>query len=131
MSALAENVGSVGYRCEVTAHAVDPFDYFPEQVLPPKATPAAIREALIDEERVEFERAYRDAVSNAGKTWDLNPVFDVLRNYHRIACMTRANGVADHRRMLAKAEEIARTGENPNGRSEGELMALINKRLGR
>jgi hypothetical protein len=115
----------------MTADAVGSFDDFPAQVLPPKATPAAIREALIDEERVEFERDYRDAVSKAGKTWDLSPVFDVLRNYHRIACITRLNGASSHRRMLAQAEEIARTGKNPDGRSEEQLMALINKRLGR
>lgn len=131
MSALAENVGSFGYRVRVTADAADPFDSFPAQVLPPKATPAAIREALIDNERAEFERDYHEAVRNATKTWDLNPVFDVLRNYHRIACITRLNGVAAHRRMLAKADEIARTGKNPDGRSEEELMARINKRLGR
>jgi hypothetical protein len=95
--------------------AVNPFDVSPVPVLPPETTPAAIRDALIDEERAEFERAYRDAITEAAQTMDLTRVLDVLRNYHRIAWLTQRQGPAAHRRMLDKAAAILQTGTNPDG----------------
>jgi hypothetical protein len=41
----------------------NPFEDSPVPALPPDASPAAIRDALIDEERAEFERAYRQALA--------------------------------------------------------------------
>lgn len=115
----------------VTAAAVNPFDASPVPVLPPETTPAAIRDALIDEERVEFERAYREALAEAAETLDLTSVLDVLRNYHRIAWLTQRQGPQAHRRMLDKAAEILRTGQNPDAVSIEDVKALISKRLGR
>src|SRR5215470_9685620 len=98
--------------------------------LPPDTTPAAIRDALIDEERAEFERVYRDAMIEAARTLDLTRVLNVLRNYHRIAWLTQRQGRQAHRRMLDKAAEIMRTGTNPDAVSVHEVMALIAKRRG-
>lgn len=95
------------------------------------ATLAAIRDALIDEERDRFERVYQKVLADASKTLDLTKVLDVLRTYHRIAWMTRRQGHEAHRRMLDKADEITRTGVNPDARSPEDMTALINKRLGR
>lgn len=113
----------------VTAAADNPFDVSPVPVLPPDATPAAIRDALIDEERSEFERAYRDALGEAATTLDLTRVLDVLRNYHRIAWLTQRQGPEAHRRMLDKAAKIMRTGHNPDAVSIDDVKALITKRL--
>jgi uncharacterized protein (DUF849 family) len=115
----------------MTAEAVDVYRSSPVPVLPVETTPASIRDALIDEERVEFLQAYREAMSEASRSFDLTPVLDVLRNYHRIAVMTKQEGPETHRRLLAKAAEIARTGKNSDARSEEEMMDLINKGLGR
>lgn len=114
----------------MTAAAENPFHSSPVPELPPDTTPAAIREALIDEERDQFERAYRDALTEAGESFDLTGVLDVLRTYHRIAWMTRRQGAEAHRRMLDKADVIARTGTNPDARSLADMQALINERLG-
>lgn len=94
------------------------------------ATPAAIRDALIDEERAEFETAYRDALASAAQSLDLTDVLDVLRNYHRIAQLTQRQGANAHRQMLDKACQIVRTGGNPDAVSLEDVRSLINNRLG-
>jgi Family of unknown function (DUF6247) len=110
--------------------AVNPFDVSPVPVLPPETTPAAIRDALIDEERAAFERAYRDAITEAALTMDLTQVLDVLRNYHRIAWLTQRQGAAAHRRMLDKAAAILEAGTNPNGIPVNVVRARVRERLG-
>ena len=118
------------YGVRVTAAASNPFYTSPVPALPPDTTPAAIRDALIDEERVEFERAYQEAMLEAAQTLDLTRVLDVLRNYHRIAWLTQRQGPAAHRRMLDKAAEILRTGRNPDAVPIDDVKAQIAKRLG-
>ncbi len=98
--------------------------------LPPETTPTAIRDALIDEERAQFEVAYREALAEAAETLDLTRVLDVLRNYHRIAWLTQRQGPDAHRRMLDKAAHIVRTGNNPGARSFEDMRAVIDRRLG-
>jgi hypothetical protein len=126
--------GSTGNRSaadrlsDVTA--VNPFDASPVPVLPPETTPAAIRDALIDEERAAFERAYRDAIAEAAQSMDLTRVLDVLRNYHRIAWLTQRQGAVAHRRMLDKAAAIMETGANPNGIPVADVRARMRNRLG-
>jgi len=93
--------------------------------------PAAIRDALIDQERSDFLRSYQVAIAEAAETLDLGPVFKVLANYHQIAIATQQEGVEAHRKLLAKADLIARTGKNPDARPYDELKALLDKRLGR
>jgi uncharacterized protein DUF6247 len=110
--------------------ATNPFEVSPVPALPPETTPVAIRDALIDEERAEFEQAYRDAMAVAARTLDLAPVLDVLRAYHRIAWLTRQQGAQAHRRMLDKAAEILRTGRNPDAVPVEDVRALIRRRLG-
>jgi uncharacterized protein DUF6247 len=115
----------------VTAAATNPFAASPVPALPPDTTPAAIRDALIDEERAEFERAYQEAMAEAARTLDLTRVLDVLRNYHRIAWLTQRHGPEAHRRMLDKAAEIMRTGRNADAVPIEDVKALISQRLGR
>lgn len=118
------------YRGDMTA-AANPFDSSPVPALPPDTSPAAIRDALIDEERAEFELAYQEALAEASSTLDLTRVLDVLRAYHRIAWLTRQQGHEAHRRMLDKAVEITRTGVNPTAVPDEAVTALISSRLGR
>ena len=115
----------------MTASA-NPFSESPVPALPPDTSPAAIRNALIDEERGEFERAYREALADAAETLDLTKVLDVLRNYHRIAWLTQRQGAASHRRMLDDVSHAMRTGQAPSGSvGEQDINALIRKRLGK
>lgn len=115
----------------VAAAAEHSFDESPVPGLPPDTSPAAIRDALIDEEREEFECAYREAMTEAAETLDLTRVLDVLRSYYRIARLTQRQGVEAHRRMMRKAAEIERNGKNPDAVPVEDIMELINKRLGR
>ncbi|HEX3783424.1 MAG TPA: DUF6247 family protein [Pseudonocardiaceae bacterium] len=119
----------------MAAEAVDYDDYYdgtlPVPVFPPEATPIGIRDALIEEERGEFVRAYREAMTEATQTFNLDPVLTVLRNYRHIAAVTEEHGPEAYRGLLAKAAEIARTGENPDASTEDDMMALINNGLGR
>lgn len=111
--------------------ATNPFAVSPVPVLPPDTTPTAIRDALIDEERAEFERAYQEAIAEAAQTLDLTRVLDVLRNYHRIAWLTQRQGPEAHRRMLDHVKHALRTGEAPPGSvSAAEVKALLQERLG-
>lgn len=108
--------------------AANPFAASPVPALPPDTSPTAIRDALI-EERTQFEHAYQQALAEAAKTLDLTRVLDVLRNYHRIAWLTQQQGPETHRRMLNKAAEILRTGENPDGVALKDVKVLIHDRL--
>ncbi|MGI9000143.1 MAG: DUF6247 family protein [Pseudonocardia sp.] len=110
------------YGDGVPVAAVNPFAVSPVLALPPDATPAAIRDALIDEERVEFERAYQDAIAEAAQTLDLTRVLDVLRNYHRIAWLTQRQGPEAHRRMLDHVEHALRTGKAPPGAGQQRML---------
>ena len=115
----------------VSTAAENPFVDSPVPSLPSETTPAAIRDALIDEERAGFERAYQEAITAAGRTLDLTPVLDVLRTYHRIAWLTRQQGAEAHRRMLDRADRIVQTGGNPDAVALEDVTAMIDKRLGR
>lgn len=115
----------------MTVAAANPFAVSPVPVLPPDTTPTAIRDALIDEERADFERAYQEAIAEAAHTLDLTRVLDVLRNYHRIAWLTRRQGPEAHRRMLDHVEHALRTGAAPPcSVSAAEVKALLQERLG-
>jgi hypothetical protein len=117
-----------GYGVGVSTAADNPFHASPVPALPPDTTPTAIREALVDKERAEFERAYQEAMLEAARTLDLTRVLNVLRNYHRIAWLTQRQGPEAHRRMLDKAAEILRTGQNPDAVPIQDVMALIAER---
>ena len=115
----------------MTAAANDSFDASsPVPVLPADTSPAAIRDALIDEEREAFVAAYQRAITDAATSLDLTRVLEVLRAYHRIAELTKWQGREAHRRMLDKAALIARTGGNPDGASADEMREVY-RRFGR
>ncbi len=93
-------------------------------------TPAAVRDALVGAERIEFERRYREEMSAAAESLDLTGVLAVLANYRRIAEMTQRQGAAAHERMLAVAADL-QAGRAVPTISAAEQRARIDARLGR
>lgn len=74
-----------------------------------------IRDALVDDERAEFEQTFREAMERAGRSLDLTEVLEVLAAWREIAVKTQQHGVDVHRRMLAKVKRALATGELPEG----------------
>ncbi|MFC0115082.1 DUF6247 family protein [Kibdelosporangium aridum] len=97
---------------------------------PPGTTPRAIRAALLPEEAADFDRDYRAALRTAAETLSLDELHATLTHWHRVARMTQADPEA-HRRMLQRAEETLRTGEEPaDVVAADDVKALIRERLG-
>jgi hypothetical protein len=90
----------------------------------------AIHDALIDEERTEFERRYAEEMAAAARTFDLTGVLTMLSTYREIADITQRQGIDAHRRML---DQVARlqSGEQVRTVPGSEHKAQINTRLGR
>jgi Family of unknown function (DUF6247) len=93
-------------------------------------TPRAIRDALIDTERTQFERRYAEEMAAAARTLDLAGVLTVLDTYRKIAEITQRQGVEAHRRMLTQVARL-QNGQNLPTVSGAEHKAEINTMLGR
>jgi uncharacterized protein DUF6247 len=93
-------------------------------------TPRAIRDALVDAERAEFERRYAEEMAVAAHTLDLSGVLTGLDTYRKIADITQRQGVEAHRRMLAQVARL-RNGQDLPTVSGAEHKTEINTRLGR
>jgi hypothetical protein len=92
-------------------------------------TPRAIRDALIDSEREEFERRYAEAMAEAARTLDLTGVLSVLDVYRKLAEITQRQGVEAHRKMLDRVARLQRGEDVPI--VPGHVhKAEINARLG-
>ena len=93
-------------------------------------TPRAIRDALIDDERAQFERRYAEEMAEAARTLDLTGVLRVLDAYRKVAEITQRQGVAAHRRMLDQVARLQRGDAVPT--VPGHVhKAEIEARLGR
>lgn len=96
------------------------------------ASPAEIREAILPEERDQFDRSYRRALDVAAETLRLDELEKFLKHWRRMAWCHTAQGHDSWRALLAKAEHTLRTGELPPGTmSAEEIEELIRARLGR
>lgn len=60
-----------------------------EDPLLPGATPAAIRDALLPEDREHFDDAYPRALANAREQLDLTELFRCLEHWRRVALLQR------------------------------------------
>lgn len=118
------------YGVGMTAAAANPSRPDPGPVLFAPAVPRAIRDALIDSERDEFEQRYREAMAEAAHTLDLTEVLHVLDAWQEIARKTQQHGVETHRRMLERVARLQRGDEVPTVPAE-DVTALIARRLGR
>jgi hypothetical protein len=98
--------------------------------VPPPAEPQAIRVCLTPALVAEFDREWEIVLERAKQSKDLTGVHDLLNKWRHTAYLEmRAPG--SYYRMLAKAEEIMRTGGNADAASFEDMQALIRQRLGR
>ncbi|MGH3854802.1 MAG: DUF6247 family protein [Pseudonocardiaceae bacterium] len=107
-----------------------PPDVEPLPALLSSNTPRAIRDALIDSERAEFERRYAEEMAEAARTLDLSAVLKVLDAYRKIAEITQRQGLESHRRMLDRVARLQR-GEDVPTVAGHVHKTEINARLGR
>jgi hypothetical protein len=90
----------------------------------PGATPAAIRDALLPEDRAKFETAYQHALATAHVDLDLTELFRCLEHWRRLALLQR-----DPERFASIARRAAErlTGEPM---PDGEPLAETRRRAG-
>jgi hypothetical protein len=89
----------------------------------PGAKPREIRAALHPEHRDEFDRDYQEALAEAGRSLDLEGVFDVLEHWRMRSWITRDK--QQHRRVVRRAVELL-TGQQPPA---DEPVAITEARL--
>lgn len=107
-----------------------PPDEEPIPVLRSPNTPRAIRDALIDSERAEFERRYAEEMAEAAQTLDLSAVLTVLDAYRKIAEITQRQGIEAHRKILDQVARLQRGEDVPTVAGHAHKTE-INARLGR
>lgn len=96
----------------------------------PAADPAAIRACLSARLLAEFDAEWESVLEQAKASKDLAGVHRLLTKWRHLA-YTELRDPGSYFRVLAKAEQIARTGENPTAGSYEQMQALIGERLGR
>lgn len=100
---FVDSVGAWSYRGAVTSQpsgADDAVTPLPK----PGATPREIRAALHPEYREDFDRDYRAALEEAGRSLDLSRVHETVESWRRRACVSRDR--AAYRRMIRRAAEL-------------------------
>jgi hypothetical protein len=102
----------------------------PAEVVPPAADPQSIRTCLPPSLVAEFDREWDLVLDEAKRDKDLQPIQSLLVKWRHLA-YAELKDPGSHYRMLAKAEEIMRTGRNPDAGSIEDMRALIDRRLGR
>ncbi len=85
--------------------------------------PAVIRDALLPEEVGDFDREYRQVMTQATEARDLTPVLQMLERWRRVALSSR--DARAHRRMLAAAERLREGGDTAT-----ESWDVTRRRLG-
>lgn len=91
-----------------------------------ESSPRDVRAALVPEERADFDRQWRAALTEAAESLELDGVLAVLDSWRRRAAVTTSLGHAGYRRMLAQAERASRTGESvPGAVSWNDLKAEL------
>lgn len=96
------------------------------------ASPAELREAILPEDRDQFDASYQHALNAATQTLRLDELETFLAHWRRIAWAQTAHGHDRWRALLAQADHTLRTGQPPPGTvPEEEIEELIRARLGR
>jgi hypothetical protein len=96
----------------------------------PAADPVAIRACLPPRLVAEFDAEWDSALETAKASKDLAGVHALLHKWRHLA-YAEMRDPGSYGRLLAKAEQILRTGENPTAGSFTDMQALIRERLGR
>lgn len=95
--------------------------------LPPLPDPQAIRACLSPVLAAEFDSEW-DIVLDAKRSQELAGVHDLLTKWRHIAYL-EMRSAGSYSRMLAKAEQIMRTGHNPDAVPSESMQALLRQRL--
>ena len=96
------------------------------------ASPAELREAILPEERDQFDASFRRALDKVAQTLTLDALDSFLEHWRRVAWAQNANGHDSWRALMAEVERRLAGGAPPPGMvSEEEMDALITARLGR
>jgi Family of unknown function (DUF6247) len=98
--------------------------------IPPEADPVAIRACLSPRLVAEFDAEWESVLEQAKTSKDLAGVRQLLTKWRHLA-YAELHDPGSYYRVLAKAEQIMRTGENPTAGSFEDMQALIRERLGR
>jgi hypothetical protein len=106
----------------------EPMNVSADPVMVAGTTPRAISNALVESERVEFERELREEMRLATQTLDLTSVLAVLHNWRKIADLTQRQGVEAHERMLAVVADLQQ-GKPVATIGAAETRAVIAARL--
>ncbi len=98
--------------------------------VPPAADPQAIRACLTPTLASEFDREWEIVLERAKQEKDITAIHSLLNKWRHLA-YAELKDLGSHFRMLAKAEQIERTGSNPGAVPIEDMRALIERRLGR
>jgi hypothetical protein len=96
---------------------------------PPEADPVAIRGCRSPRLVAEFDAEWERVLDHAKATKDLAGVYRLLAKWRHLA-YGELRDPGSYYRVLAKAEQIMRTGENPTAGAAEDLNDLIRERLG-
>ncbi|HYS42212.1 MAG TPA: DUF6247 family protein [Pseudonocardiaceae bacterium] len=98
--------------------------------VPPPADPQAIRACLTQTLAAEFDHDWQVVLDRVKQSQDLNNVHSLLHKWRHIAYQEMRDP-GSYYRMLAKVEQIQRSGGNPDGVPFEQMQALIRDRQGR
>src|SRR6476660_5549932 len=96
----------------------------------PRADPVVIRACLSPRLVAEFDAEWESVLEQAKTSKDLAGVHKLLQKWRHLA-YAELRDPGSYFRLLAKAEQIMQTGENPTAGSFEDMQALIRERLGR
>lgn len=100
----------------------------PDPRVPP-ADPQAIRARLTPTLAAEFDHEWNTVLDRVKQSQDLTDLHELLAKWRHTAVLELRDPGATYR-ILAKAEQIQRTGHNPDA-DPVDLRAVIQQRLGR
>jgi Family of unknown function (DUF6247) len=116
-----------GYRVGMASPAGSLPD--PAPVAPPP-DPQAIRACLSPVLAAEFDSEWEIVLERAKRSQELAGVHDLLAKWRHTAYLEMRDP-GSYSRMLAKAEQITRTGHNPDAVPFEGMQSLLQRRLGR
>jgi len=100
----------------------------PGSVVPPPPDPQVIRACLSAGLAAEFDREWEFTLNQAKDSKSLAGIHDLIAKWRHTAYMEMRDP-GSYYRLLAKAEQISRTGHNPDAASYDDLMTTIQQRL--
>jgi hypothetical protein len=102
----------------------------PGEPVPPQAGSVAIRGCLSPQLVAIFDAEWEHVLEQAKTSKELTEVHALLVKWRHLA-YAEMRDPGSYFRLLAKAERILRTGQNPTAAMAEEMQALIQRRLAR